>query len=227
MAKYEWPEGITEERAEVVAAIIWTIYRHGPIVSEEGRATAALLDLLAEAGVDITPGWLNKTLHDLENPDVFGKFIARNIAGKRTYEIKCIANPNRNAFPPDPLASAADEVDVIDDLPEVEVVSDTPGVAIEPLPEVSLADKILYIVSLLNEILTEQLTAPQRRFEDELANRLTAVNAILEENVSLKAENERLRDDKRKLAAALEQANAMMRDQAQRVANGHRESVPT
>jgi hypothetical protein len=110
---------------------------------------------------------------------------------------------------------------VVADEPEV---VDVPGVALEPVSDVSLADKILYIVSLLNEILTDQLTTPTRDFERALDDRLTAVNAILEENRQLKDENAKLRDGKRQLASALEQANAMMRDQAAR-ANGQRERV--
>jgi hypothetical protein len=239
MPKFAWPENVTEERGEQIAAIVWAIYEQGPIEDENGRATGVLMSLLKEQGLDISVGWLNKTLTDLEDGGAFGHFIDRDINGKRTYGITCVRKPGRDPFPPDPRepADPANElVDLVEEdefEEEVEVVGDidlperVPGMEMELLPAPSRVDRYLYIVSLLNEMVTEEITAPERQFEARLDERLTAVNGILEENVRLKKENDGLRDDKRKLAAALEQASAMMRDHAGRATNGARENVST
>jgi hypothetical protein len=248
MPKYEWPERVTEERARSVAGIIWTIYENGPIEDEEGRATAALMVLLKKNGFQLSGGWLAKTLVDLEDGGLFGKFIEREVVGKRTYTISCVRDPAKDPFPPNPRGGRAaapveeeeDEPEVDEgetvDVGEVEVGEDeaideiedfvtVPGMDLEPMAPPSRVDRYLYIVSLLNEMITEEVTAPERRFEEQIGERLTAVNAILEENAKLKKENEGLRDDKRKLAAALEQASSIMRDRAARSANGSREAV--
>ena len=231
VAEYVWPDRVTEERQQLVAAIVWILHEQGPIQSEEGRASAILMDHLKEAGFDISSGWLTKTLVDLEKRGLFGHFIERTINGKRTFAITGLRDPKRDPFPPNPFIEADTEDDEIEEVEEVEeaVITDlvdVPGVALELIDQPSLADKILYIVSLLNEILTDQLTMPEREFEAKLDARLTAVNAVLEENARLRSENESLREDKRKLAAALEHANTMMRDRAARVTNGQREPVP-
>lgn len=249
--QYEWPDGITGDRRYVIASIIWTIYDNSPITSEDGRATAKLLALVTDAGIEISGGWLNKTLNDLSRHGDLGHFVDRDISGKRTYGIKCVRDPETYPFPPDPRRPRSpvrppieDDIDVDDeivdpnlfDLREDDEMADdevgdidvtVPGVAIEAVPAISKADKILYVVSLLNEILTEELTAPQRRFEDEIGARLTAVNTIIEENQKLKKENDELRGDKRKLAQALEQANTIMRDHSRRATNGQREELVT
>lgn len=113
----------------------------------------------------------------------------------------------------DPTEPAA-ELDIVEGITAGALEPVVIGTDLEELPQPSRADRILYIVSMLNEMLTEELTAPQRDFEDQLGQRLTAVNAIIEDNQKLKAENEKLREDKKKLAEALAQSNAMMRDRA-------------
>lgn len=94
------------------------------------------------------------------------------------------------------------------------------GTDLEVVERPNTVDRILYIVSMLNEIVTDELTRPQVEFGAQLDARLTAVNAIIEENARLKKENEALRDDKRKLASALEQSNLIMRSRAARNGNG-------
>jgi hypothetical protein len=259
--EFEWPDGITGDRRYVIATIIWIIHDNAPILSEAGRATSMLLSLVNDAGIDISGGWLSKTLNDLSRHGEIGHFIDRDMNARRTFAIKCVRDPETFPFPPDPrrprggtktpIEEPEEEVieeldpslfddemagdeshdgkdeeveDIIEGLREIVTV---PGVAIEAVPEVSKADKILYIVSLLNEILTDELTAPQRSFEAQLGQQLTAVNSLIEENRKLKQEKEELRADKRKLAQALEQANTIMRDLSRRSANGQREELAT
>jgi hypothetical protein len=264
MPTYKWPDGVTEERRWTVATIIWTIHDHGPIESEDGRATGKLSGLLKEEGVDLSAPWLSKTLQDLDKGGQFGQFIRRDLVGKRTYKIELTRDPSRHPFPDDPrevgtptpvhqleeaepeaeepelpldLAAHADHIDdeigTIDvghliEPDEVGEIERVPGVAIEPVAAPSRADRYLYIISMLNEMLTEEITAPQVDLEARLDARLTAVNAIVEENERLKKQIEDLKEDKRKLADALNQSNLVMRNRAVQLAgtNGTQDHVP-
>lgn len=242
MPKFAWPDHVREERALLAAEIIWTLHDHGPIESEDGRATSVLLSLLKEQGWNHSSGWLTKILVELGDGGDLGHFVDREIQGKRTYRIAGTRTPSRHPFPPDPRRkldpveeddperedqpddetewSDLDAVYIEDEVSAPELV---PGMEIDLIDPPSRVDRYLYMVSLLNEMITEEVTAPERQFEQQIEARLTAVNSILEENAKLKNENERLRGDKRKLAAALEQANAMMRDRASRESNSSRD----
>lgn len=103
MAEYSWPVGTLAERQDTIARLLWVLYRHGgSIVNEDGRSVGVFLSLLAENGVEITGGWLNKTILDLGRGGKFGHFLDRDVSGKRTYSIKLVRDPFKHPFPADP-----------------------------------------------------------------------------------------------------------------------------
>lgn len=245
-AKYEWPEGTFEERRDVVARIAWVVYRHGPVESEDGRAAAKLAELLVEYDVDISGGYLNKTLSEMDGADAkYGDLIFRDINGKRTYSISAARDPKTQPFPSDPFQSFSpapktetqpalnlNEVEEVEDVYEVpvddidaeaeidpdfaEVETEAASTELAVLAQPSATDKILYIQSMLSEVLGDLLTEPQRSFEAQLDERLGAVNRVFDENHRLQEENRKLRADNATLARALQQNNTMLRSRLSR-----------
>lgn len=243
MTGYQWPEGITANRRRDIATVIHVIRDSGPIENGSGRATGQLMDLLEQQGLELAGPYLSKTLADLGPDGVFGHFIDRKINGKRTHLIKI--HPGHPPFPPRPefmnepepepeQEELEDEVGALEDpmldfegLDDDQLTVASTGVAIEAVPDASRVDKLLYVISMLNEVINDELVRPQVDFQSQMNAQLTAVNAIIEENQRLKKENDDLREDKRKLAAALQQSNQVMRGRAvQATRNGQPESVP-
>lgn len=265
MAEYVWPAGMTLERQESISKLLWVLYRHGgEVAHEDGRALGVLLQLLADNGIEITGGYLNKTIGDLTQGGRFGPFIKREVSGKRTYAITLIRDPFQHPFPPDPygeygtepeteklpfeepaveavtagpvrddtveeepiVATHAEDNEVevevadLDDLDDLIANAETaataarsvPGTALDHLPEPGRTDKILYAISLLNDVLREDA---ERDVTTIVASQFAEFNRIAEENRELRDQNEKLRGDKVRLASALRQATAVMKTAAQ------------
>jgi hypothetical protein len=112
--EFPFPEKTFKSRKHQIGQILWTLHLDGPFTDQqEGRATALFQRALNNRGIHIEMGPLNHLLRqfemDRDGSGTHGQYapefdyIARQIEGKRTYEIRLAVDPNEVPFPPNPF----------------------------------------------------------------------------------------------------------------------------
>lgn len=113
---WEWPPYTHLTRQRLIAAILWELAEGGDVVDSSGRATIKLGTRLKRWHISV-PQNMAKVFVDLET--TYGRCIAREVNGRRTYAIRLLLD--REKLPPRPTGVAEIDTDDYDEADEVEV----------------------------------------------------------------------------------------------------------
>lgn len=213
VADYEFPEGVNDRTAEVVATTLWVLHEFGPVEDENGRAVGVLRERVEEYGAPAMGSTqFSALVRDLCS-EKFGEYVERDINATRTYSVglaKGIA-PGKVPFPPRPwpeeTTAVGDDEAEIDDLSDVAAVLEEIDASRDGAPE-------LYEIA-------SQVAALSLKLSVKLASALPMnpngqpgwVKELIEENQRLRETNAQLVQER----AAFEDIRAMLEGHKLRV----------